>query len=217
MTRGQDILEELQGISPELARIGLAAPYQEVPAGYFDKLAGEIMSRIKNEESASAGEEMAILSPLLSRLDRKTPFSVPKGYFEQLSPNISETRKEIKGAKVISMPAKRIFRYAVAAVAVGLITTFAWFFISGPRTKNDRYALKQDSAAEKLAIENISQISDNEIEYFIEGTSIISGFDQSLADLKITDEDMRLILTEISDQELETYLEQHIPSKEKFN
>jgi hypothetical protein len=66
-----------------------------VPQGYFENLAEMILKRIKAENTESASEELAVLSPLLNQLGKKTPFSTPAGYFEELTDNA------VSGAKAI--------------------------------------------------------------------------------------------------------------------
>ncbi len=55
-----------------------------VPQGYFDGLASNILQRVKTDH-LSAKEELESLSPLLSKLDKKTPLTIPVDYFENLT------------------------------------------------------------------------------------------------------------------------------------
>lgn len=75
-----------------------------VPEGYFDSFAQNLLSRIKMEAAAipeknrtetavpaqgrteSAAEELADLSPILAGISREMPFRVPADYFETMSP-----------------------------------------------------------------------------------------------------------------------------------
>lgn len=59
-------------------------PYQ-VPSGYFNHVAGTILDHIKASEALTSNQEMDMLSPLLSRIGKKMPFSVPANYFKQLA------------------------------------------------------------------------------------------------------------------------------------
>src|SRR5258708_2515781 len=88
------------GLSPDDIRIpeflgaGSSAPVYSVPEGYFEGFAGKLMSRIKagqgvGEPDQSPREELALLSPLLSRIDKKMPFEVPQGYFDELSGTVA--------------------------------------------------------------------------------------------------------------------------------
>jgi hypothetical protein len=90
------IMRHLRGA--RLPEKGEASPFQ-VPEGYFEGLATGIMNRIKKAQSediqgsnpqvsvaGEVAEELAQLSPLLSRIDRKTPYLAPEGYFSELVP-----------------------------------------------------------------------------------------------------------------------------------
>lgn len=75
-----------ENISIELKELGSSLPESAenvyaVPAGYFDKLPARILERIK------ADEELSTLSPLLQGLSRRMDYSLPEGYFEQLTPD----------------------------------------------------------------------------------------------------------------------------------
>lgn len=86
MENRNTILNELKEISPVVAQVGLLNPY-EVPQGYFENLASDILQRIKAGKAETAKEELEILSPLLSGLSKENPFSTPEGYFEDLTDN----------------------------------------------------------------------------------------------------------------------------------
>src|SRR5690349_24827069 len=110
------ILNELKELSPTVAQIGQTTPYQ-VPQGYFEGLAAQILRGIKGE-NLSASEEIEMLSPLLSALSKKTPDEVLAGHFSDITANVmTEVRPD---AKVIRMNlARRIIRYAPAGVVAG--------------------------------------------------------------------------------------------------
>lgn len=77
----EDIMDE--DLTPEWGK----GPAFSVPTGYFEGFASSMMDRIKAEAKEplrDAREELAGLSPLLSRIDKKMPFQVPQGYFEEL-------------------------------------------------------------------------------------------------------------------------------------
>jgi len=83
MNKSGNILNELQSISPEVARINGQLPY-EVPAGYFEGLAAQILERIKAEETAL---------PIVLQGVRVNPFIVPAGYFEHLPEQVLQRVK----------------------------------------------------------------------------------------------------------------------------
>lgn len=88
----------------------------EVPDGYFNSFADSVLAKVKSETDLTASEELLTLSPFLSRIDKQNIFAIPSDYFKELSVSIPE---EIKPAKVVRM--KPFYKYAVAAVATGLL------------------------------------------------------------------------------------------------
>lgn len=74
------IHDELKSLGIEIPELA-SEPYQ-VPEGYFNTLADNILSRLKNQE-ISAEEEISQLSPLLSGLKRENPYLLPEGYFDK--------------------------------------------------------------------------------------------------------------------------------------
>ncbi len=92
------ILQEVQQISPIVAGVGQANPFQ-VPDGYFEGFAGKMMLLLK-AESISAKDELQSLSPLLNSIAKKVPFEVPAGYFEELSEQAVEGLKAIEFVNV---------------------------------------------------------------------------------------------------------------------
>ncbi len=61
---------------------------EDVPTGYFDKLAASVLDKIKANDAAS--EEIKYLSPLLFDLQKRQVFQVPTGYFENIHELIVE-------------------------------------------------------------------------------------------------------------------------------
>lgn len=217
MARSKDIADELAGIGPELARLDLSHPYV-VPAGYFDSLADDILLRIGAERAASSPkEELELLSPLLSGMNKRMPFSTPEGYFENLAAKVRIGEKEEKGGKVVGLfDTKNVFRYAAAAVVAGVIALSTWFMLKQPEETVNQYALNTDSSIQKDLQKKVSELSENEIASFIENGSGIFTFENSVPGVEINEDDVLLMLADISDQELEKYLDQNT-LKEKFN
>lgn len=89
MTSRITILNELKDLGTILSEINPQNPYQ-VPYGYFDGLANQILNRIKALEASSAEEELEILSPVLTCISKENPFTVPPGYFDNLSERLME-------------------------------------------------------------------------------------------------------------------------------
>ena len=79
-------MNELKEISVELQGLE-KTPDFTVPEGYFDRLAGEILDRIKQDPIT---EELREVSPLLSRISRHNPYQVPEGYFADLDLQVQD-------------------------------------------------------------------------------------------------------------------------------
>ena len=96
-------------------------PFQ-VPQGYFDSLPETILNRVKATATDSAHEELEILSPLLSQLGKKMPFSTPAGYFNEVSEHavagaqaIDFVNVELENLSPLMQGIKRIMVYEVPA------------------------------------------------------------------------------------------------------
>lgn len=100
------ILNELKEVSQVVANIGLQNPYQ-VPQGYFEAVPGQLLKKVKGQiyevpegyfetlpetllnrvKTDHVDDELETLSPLLKQIGKKNPFSLPEGYFSDLSEN----------------------------------------------------------------------------------------------------------------------------------
>lgn len=87
MSQSATILQELQELNSSLVP-NPAMGYQ-VPDGYFDSLATNILQRIKAMEALTPAEELAHLSPLLAGISKQLPYTVPADYFTNLDPGIA--------------------------------------------------------------------------------------------------------------------------------
>lgn len=97
-------------------------PVFSVPGGYFEGFAARMMDRIKMETAQGgqtstpapmpvedAREELAGLSPFLSRIDKKMPYQVPEGYFDTFEaiveePGLSPLLAGLKGMTAYQAP-----------------------------------------------------------------------------------------------------------------
>jgi len=215
MNRRKEITDELNDAAPLLEGIDLQHPYR-VPAGYFEDFAERILLRIRLENAGSAQEELEIISPLLSGLSKQMPFSTPEGYFDTLIPEIHGTKTvvERKPARVVKMfQPQKTFRMAAAAVTIGVISFAAWLFLREPAI--DHFATKTDTEVQKELKNKVGELSDNELAAFIENSSILTTYDSTNLE-DIGEDDVKLMLADIPDQELEKFIDQN-SVKEKFN
>lgn len=80
MKEQDPIQNELNSMDSAL-RAGIGAQPSSVPEGYFEGLAAQILSRVK-ETNESAQDEITRLSPLLAGINRTMPQSVPVHFFQ---------------------------------------------------------------------------------------------------------------------------------------
>ena len=279
MENRNTILNELQAISPVVAKIGPGNVYEvpagyfealpdrmlgllkdaegevspvlpakkdnpyQVPQGYFDNFAASVLQRIKAGEAKSAKEELETLSPLLSGLGKKMPFSTPDNFFEELSDNavagakaidfvnvelenLSPLMSSLKDKQVYEVPAgyfdqlpqqvllqvksqpakvvsmnftRKVVRYAAAAVVAGLVLAAAWLYIGNGK--------------EEPGLAGIEQVSDEGLESYIENQSSVSPAETTVlaanTNTEIDEEDMKDMLADVSDEELQKYVDQY--------
>ncbi|MBL7724358.1 MAG: hypothetical protein JNK27_09410 [Chitinophagaceae bacterium] len=87
MTQRDNILQELRELQSKLAEHTPGNIYS-APTGYFDGLVEEVLRRIRALEAENAVDELAYLSPLLSKLSKDMPYTVPAGYFEEIETSL---------------------------------------------------------------------------------------------------------------------------------
>jgi len=224
------------------------APVYDVPAGYFDTLADTILNRVRASAAGSPADELALLSPVLSRLDRKSPFSAPEGYFSDLSDNVVSGVQAIEfvnvelenlsplmaglkdinvfqapngyfeqlpdkvldrvrkqPARVVSISfRKRVMRYAAAAVLVGIMA------IGGYKVFTSGNGKQVDPAEVAVKKAGIDKVPDQDIENFLtDNTIALADAGTIVTNDSISDADAKDLLANVSDDELQSYLEEH--------
>jgi hypothetical protein len=289
MDHSVNILNELQAISPAVARIHRELPYQvppgyfaglasqvmekiragsgepvlsvlgqakgnpyTVPAGYFDQLPDSLLQRIKASDSAlTAEEELSVLSPLLSKLNKKLPFEAPAGYFTELTEHavsgakaidfvneelenlpsvlagirdkqvfeapagyfeglpdqvLNRVKKEGIPAKVVSIHSgRKLMRYASAAAVIGLVVMAAWLFTG-----------KQGTGPQDTVTAKVDKISEEELQSYLENTAVAMPVDLLASNNRpdLDASDMGDLLQNVSDEEIQKYLEQNLLTKQ---
>src|SRR6516164_5402449 len=120
----EDPIAELADLSPLLSSITRQVPYR-VPENYFSELSDQALGGAKAIEFVN--EELENLSPMMMDLKHVNVYEVPGGYFDTLAARILNNAKQQKPAKVITlMPFRRVARYAVAAMFIGLMAIGGW-------------------------------------------------------------------------------------------
>ena len=195
--------EEIEALSPVLGKLNKTNPYT-LPAGYFDELATNITDGAKAIELVN--EELENLSPLMIDLKNKNVYEAPEGYFDSLANSLLAKAKQQQPAKVVSMNfSRKIMRYAAAAVVAAVVFGAGWFIIS------DKGGAVNPTE-EKIAKE-LDKVSDDELIKFFEddNTAIDDNTVAAIQSPEIDAADMKDMLADISDEELQQYLEERTP------
>ena len=154
---------------------------QKVPKGYFESLSDQIISRIKEEKTGSAADEIKSISPALFYLKEEPVFAVPEDYFDDLSDQILDKIKGEK-AKVISISsARKWWKYTAAAVVAGAVTVSS------------------------LQLFHHNSVSENPKET-ITASATIPGYIQQSSKYK-TPEELKAGIASLNDEEIVNYLE----------
>ena len=164
--------EELECLSPLLSNgVSKEMPYS-VPAGFFQNLSDDILDKVSDRADylgkslgQTSEQEIEKLSPLLSSLKNKNPYSAPAGYFENLQTKVnrqsSDSLGEKKETKVISLTRRRWYRLAVAAAVIGVIAIGGLLFI-----KSDQ--VDPNKNPDKWISKNVSKkVSEDKIDEFV--------------------------------------------------
>lgn len=234
MEQKQTILAELLELNSSL-RPGIQ-PAWEVPAGYFDGLAEALLHRVKALDTSSVQDELEQLSPLLAQLDRRSPYLVPVGYFEELDPSFVwmdaelSARDEIgqlspllaglqkqnplsapadyfdtleQKAPAVESPVRSIsfvhkswFRYAAAAVVIGLVATTALLFSGGSS------AIDPNKKSYAWVEKNMKKVGTETISDFVELTSN----SQAVAQIEPSAE-IKKLMQDVSEKDIEQFLD----------
>lgn len=205
MRAHNDILNELKVISPLMAEFsnknsfGIPLGYFEnlsdsilasineefsinigtepfkVPQGYFDNLSALILDKVKTSDDAT--EELKALSPLLYSLCHINIFKAPPGYFNEMQGPILKSINT-SHAKVVPMPAfMQIYKYAVAAVMLAIISLSVYKYVENPflkKTSSINYGRltpsieKGKSMNEQQFNEELNVLSNEDISVYLE-------------------------------------------------
>jgi hypothetical protein len=178
-------------------------PYK-IPEGYFEDLADKIMDSIRNHpDYRTSKEELAAISPLLESLNKRPVYSVPQGYFENFK--IATTPEQKADSRVVSLPQRKWFRYAAAAVVTGIIALTGLMVYNNNQPINT--AGTTPLAKFEKEVKKIDDVksTDNLIEFMDAGLN-----EKELASNHKTSatEDVQRLLKDVSTDELKEFNEQ---------
>jgi hypothetical protein len=197
LVMAEGVEDELARISAVVSRIGREMPYR-LPEGYFEEI-----------------------SPVLTLLRDKPTYQAPAGYFDQLESALSAkaitpARMEgpaDEGAKVVPFGRQEKvlkgnwWKYSsVGAVAASLILIFSW-----PQLHTDAI---YTSELQQLALDlpqSLHRVSDQEIQNYLDDQNSIltEPVTSSTATLDMDEVDVKSLLGDVPDGELQQYMEEH--------
>jgi hypothetical protein len=205
-----DPREELSVLSPLLDRIDKKSPFQ-IPEGYFNNLTGTVLSGA--QAIGFVNDELENLPALVAGLRDKPVYDAPEGYFDGLAEDVLALVKKPATTPgiVISMGSRNTgsrrrsigkwLRYSAAAVTTGLILTMGWLGFHNPA----------NTIGNNDVATNLSKVSDQEILNYLESQNIppaeTVANSTATATLDLNDADVKNILGNVTDAELDQYLE----------
>jgi hypothetical protein len=202
---GEGVQEELDRLSPVVSRITRENPYR-LPEGYF-----------------------AEVSPILSVLKDKTTYLAPEGYFDYLPAAVTEmvmqeagekkaSGGDAKVAKVVALGSRgksvngHWWKYAGVAAAACLILVFSWpqLHTSMTRTNEGQHPMGTVDLASSTS-QGLHKVSDQEILDYMDdqNSTLAEPVSNNTATLDMNDSDIKTLLGNVPDGELQQYMEEH--------
>lgn len=231
-------------IQSELMELNSSLPFNvkmpvfNVPEGYFERFADDVMATIKGKQAVSPSDELASLSPLLAGISRKMPFSVPENYFDQATDSLTGMVVEEYLPDVLAATNKNML-YEVPEGYFDSLPQQVLNKVIQPRGKVIsfnrnwmRYAAaavlvgavaissivyffsgsKADPAtqSESWIAKKLKNVSNQELEEFITTASSVNGT-ETAKNVKQAGQEVEKMLKDVSDTELDAFLSQ-VPS-----
>jgi hypothetical protein len=213
-TTADNASDELEILSPLLSQIGKKMPFS-TPAGFFDELGENAVAGAQAIDFVN--DELENLSPLMSSLRRMFVYEIPAGYFEQLPNQILQAAKAQQPAKVVSMRfTRQVLRYAAAAVVAGLIVTAGWLYLGNGGVKK---ITPDNKATATVASAELDSIPDDMLEKYLESATPTPAENSiaatsTAANQELNATDMKDLLADVSDEDLQQYLEKYSTVKD---
>jgi hypothetical protein len=203
------VQDEIAALSPLLSGLNKKMPFH-MPEGYFTDLTDNAVSGAKAIDFVN--EELENLSPVMASLRGKQVYEVPAGYFDQLPGQLLDSVRATKQpASVVSIGfGRKVMRYAVAAVLVGIVAMGAWWVV-GNSDKGVTPSTGTVAESNKPVVPDVSKVSDDELQNYLEDQTTLPATDMLAVNTKteIGANDMKDMLSDVSDEEIQKYLEQN--------
>lgn len=188
--------EETAALSPLLGSIPRQQPYS-LPENYFDSLLQDTKEAAKAIDIVN--EELENLPDWMAALKHKATYQSPEGYFENLPSQLLDKAIAVKQpARIISFRS-RFLQFAAAAVLVLAFMSATFLYWQQGKVSSQPLALQKEVAAiPDTVLENYLNTQSSRIAE----TSASAGNPD-----EINQDDMSDLLADVSDAELQHYLE----------
>jgi hypothetical protein len=207
-------------LPPIFSRISRVTPYQ-VPEGYWGELS-PLLAVLRDKPAYAIPEDyFDELSPVLTVAHDRPTYRVPEGYLgalagqilEKVVPNVVRptTGAHVASAKVIPIEHGNSgkvlkgnwWKYSsVASIAACLLLIFSWPQVDTRRGEGNVTA---------MIGQGLQKVSDQEMQSYLEDqhSLLVDPLDKSTATLDMNDGDVKSVLGDVSDNDLQQYMEEH--------
>ena len=209
-----DATEELEAISPLLSGIGKKTPFS-LPEGFFSELPVNVTEGAQAIDFVN--EELENLSPLMQSLQPLQTYCTPAGYFEQFPEQALNAARNQQPAKVVKISSfKKVLQYAVAAAITVAVFTTGWLYThrSGSSTG---LPVSTVAVLDKQVKDSLHRFDDQDLQTFLEEQQTSIPENAALASNDIKPANVQDMLEDVSDEELQQYLDQYTASNSTNN
>jgi hypothetical protein len=159
-------------------------------------------------EKENIQKELKEIAPHLPLLAPPTPFSVPDGYFEQLTTTLTEKATKDSSTKVFVLGSQPWKKLAAAAIITGVMAGSA--FVYRESTSPDI-----NENPEGWVKKEINSVSDDKLNSFVSLTASLDSLTDNGAELALQQQEISTLTKDISDLEIQNLLAEI--SQQDFN
>lgn len=240
----QIITRVRKDIDPELSfQNNPGTPYS-VPDGYFENFSAILIQRIESE--ADTDRELAALSGILGKIDKKMPYSTPEGYFEDLADSVTDGAKAIELTnKTLDSVLTQVRKSNVYEVPPGYFEALPATLLAMVKPKQEtkvvsgnfrrrvmQYAMAAiilgiiatagliyfDKGSKPETLADIDLVSTEELENYVTNQPLlVPEAAVNINTSEVAAEDVREFLDDFSDAALSQYMLQYTDSKLELN
>jgi hypothetical protein len=211
-------------LPPIFSRISRVTPYQ-LPEGYWEELS-PLLAVCRDKPAYAIPEDyFDELSPVLTVAHDRSAYRVPEGYLgalagqilEKVAPNVVRPVAEpvagmrLAPARVIPMERGNSgkvlkgnwWKYSsVASIAACLLLIFSWPQVDTRMGEGNVTA---------MISQGLAKVSDQEMQTYLEDqhSLLVDPLDKSTATLDMNEGDVKSLLGDVSDNDLQQYMEEH--------